>query len=224
MILSSVALILAAVATQDRPVDSFHAIQLSGDITANIVKGSKPALKLEGERDDLANLESVVKDGSLILRPKARLGKGNWSSKKIVANITVTELYSLEVSGGCVVSSDIFGGSKQCTIDISGGVELNLNNVACTALNVDASGGAELKATGQADSLLVDASGGVTLKLGTLNVKDAKIDASGGVTGKLAVSDSIAIDVSGGVSLNVKGKPKIVKSEQSGGASVDYAN
>jgi len=216
MLSISLAVMLSASVTQDRSVEAFHEVELSGGLTANVHKGKAPGLKLTGETDDLAVIETLVKDGRLIIRQK-----GARSTKKVTAEITTATLDGVEASGGVLVNGDGLAGTK-CKLSLSGGVQLDLGGMTCEALDIQASGGAGVKLAGTAKKLSLDVSGGVQLETRAMNVSDARIRASGGVQGGVAVADNIDAELSGGVTLKVKGKPKVTRAETSGAAKLSY--
>jgi hypothetical protein len=209
---------MSAALTQDRPVESFHAVSLSGGIHGVMHKGKTPALKLYGPAEELAKIETFVKDGKLVIQPKSVFTR---SDEQVTAEITTAALDSIEASGGVSVSGDGLTGAR-CGLNLSGGVELELGGMACDALEVDASGGARVKLAGQAKKLDLDASGGVRVETRALSVSDARVKASGGVSGGLAVADSLDAELSGGVSLKVKGHPKLSHQETSGSAKLSF--
>src|SRR4029079_7909772 len=133
------------------------------------------ALKLTGEADDLARLETIVSDGRLIIRPQ-----GSGTMKKVVAEITTATLDAVAAWGGVEVSGDGLAGAK-CKLTLSGGVQLDLGSMACEALDLSASGGAGVKVAGASKKLSLDLSGGVQLETRAMNVSEARIRASGGV-------------------------------------------
>lgn len=220
-----VAVVLAGLVTENRPVEKFHALNLSGGITATVHRGAQPALKLTGSKEALERLETVVEDGTLIIRRKRTEGFFNFGTRSdsISADITVTELDSIKASGGTEIRGDGLLGSK-CEIDVSGGVELDLKGVACEALVMEASGGAEVKLKGATKLFDVDASGGVELDTWSLKAQEAKVEASGGVTGKVAVVETLHAKLSGGASVAFKGDPKVREVKASGAASHTFEN
>lgn len=218
MLTLPVAVLLAAgLVSESRPVESFHALSLSGGLDVTVRKGLKPALKLTGEADDLAKIQSTVKSGTLIVGPR----EGTWRVGKVTAEVTVVALDALDASGGVVVRGAGLEG-KKCSLESSGGVQVELDGLACEALALEASGGAGLKLTGTARALDLDASGGVQLDTRGLAVSQAKIRASGGVSGGLSIADAIDADLSGGVQLKVKGHPKVARADTSGSAKINY--
>ena len=71
--------------------------------------------------------------------------------------------------GVAVISGDGLAGAK-CGLSVSGGVQVDLNGMACDRLDVDASGGAGLKLAGASKQLHLDASGGVQLETRSMSV------------------------------------------------------
>src|SRR5258705_9878824 len=134
----TLALVLSAAVTQDRPVEAFHYLEVGGGLTANVHKGKAPALKLTGEADDLARLETLVTDGRLIIRQK-----GAGTMRKVVAEITTATLDGVEASGGVLVSGDGLAGPK-CKLSLSGGVQLDLGGMANVARAISATCGADV--------------------------------------------------------------------------------
>lgn len=215
----STAVVLAGLVTQERPVAKFNQVKMEGGIEATVHRGATPALKLTSDAKTLERLESVVENGVLVLRYKEKIwfrGDGT-----VQADITVTELNSVEASGGCVIKGDGLSGPT-CGIDISGGVEVDLKSAVCEALFVKASGGTKVKLKGTAKRLDVDGSGGADIDTRELLAQAAKIEGSGGFVGKVSVVESLEGDLSGGASLKVKGNPKTRKVETSGASSVSY--
>jgi hypothetical protein len=205
--------------TQQRQVPAFHAINLAGGIHATVHKGSGPKLELRADDNVIDELETVVKDGTLLIRPKSSLSILN--SVTIEADITTPALDGIEASGGVHVQGDAVMG-ESCKLNVSGGVKLDLTNVTCAALDISASGGATIKLAGASKKLTLNASGGVELETRELSVSEAKVDASGGVSGSIAVADVFNADLSGGVKLKVKGHPKTQRVDHSGGARATF--
>ncbi|MBK7862948.1 MAG: DUF2807 domain-containing protein [Archangiaceae bacterium] len=218
MIALPLSLVLAAAVTQNRPVESFHSVSLSGGLHVTVHKGKAPALTLSGESREVEKIETFVKGGQLTVRPKNEVER---SDESVKVDLTVTTLDGLEASGGVTVVGEGLA-SQKCALELSGGVEVDLQGLSCDALNVEASGGARLKLAGAAKTLGLDLSGGVQLETRAMSVSDAKIKASGGVSGRVAVADTLETDLSGGVSLKVKGHPRFSRNDSDISASLRF--
>ncbi len=202
---------------QERNVPAFKAVSVSGGFELKVHRGGAQKVVIRADKDVIDEVETKVVDGEL------RIGLNGWHSHTghLEAEVTTPDLTGVEGSGGTKVSGDGPKG-KDCKIEGSGGTEIDLKGVACEGLKLEVSGGANVKLAGAAKKLEMDASGGVELETEALQVADAKLEASGGVTGKMAVTETIDSDFSGGVTLKIKGHPRVKKMSASGGASTEF--
>jgi hypothetical protein len=203
---------------QERTVPAFTKVSVGGGFELKVHRGGAQKVIIRADKDIIEEVETKVVDGQL------RIGlNGHWHmhTGHMEVEVTAPDLIGVEGSGGTKVSGDGPKG-KACTIEGSGGTEIDLKGVACEGLKLEVSGGANVKLSGAAKKLDMDASGGVDLDTGSLQVADAKLEASGGVSGTMAVSETIDSDFSGGVTLKIKGHPRVKKMSASGGASTEF--
>jgi hypothetical protein len=204
--------------SQERTVTSFNKVAVGGGFALKVHRGSPQKVVVKADKEVIDEIETKVVDGELRIGLK---GSFHWHTGDLEAEVTTPDLIGLEGSGGTKVSGDGPKG-KACEIEGSGGTEIDLKGVACESLKLEVSGGADVKLAGAAKKLDLDASGGVDLDTGALVVADAKLEASGGVSGTVAVSETIDTDFSGGVTLKIKGHPRVKKMHASGGASTEF--
>src|SRR5437879_3807410 len=100
-LLLPVAVLLAA-ASQDRAVGAFHSISVSGGLRVALTKASTPSLKLSGDAEDLARVETFVKNGQLVIRQR---GVG-FHTPAVDAEIGFTALDAFEASGGVIARGE----------------------------------------------------------------------------------------------------------------------
>lgn len=204
-------------AQQERNVPAFKAVSVSGGFEVKVHRGGAQKVVIRADKDIIDQIETKVVDGQL----KIALNGWHMHTEHLEAEVTSPDLTGIESSGGVKVSGDGPKG-KTCKIESSGGTEMDLKGVACEALDLELSGGANVKLSGAAKKLAMDASGGVDLDTESLQVADAKLEASGGVSGTMAVTETIDSDFSGGVTLKIKGHPRVKKMSASGGASTEF--
>jgi hypothetical protein len=204
--------------TQDRAVAPFHALSVSSGIRTQVHRGPTTKVTVRADDNLIDNVATEVKSGRLEIHPK---DVWTLSNATIEVDVTVTGLDAIEAAGGSEVKGDGLAGPK-CALNLSGGTRVDLGTMACDKLDVDASGGAQLKLAGFAKQLALDVSGGVQLDTRPLDVKQAQVDASGGVSGHVAVADNLDAKLSGGVSLKVKGHPKVSRMDTSGAARATF--
>jgi len=206
-------------AQQERTVPAFKAVSVSGGFELKVHRGSPQKVVVRADKDIIEKVETRVVDGEL----KIALNGWHMHTEHLEAEVTTPDLIGVEASGGTKVSGDGPKG-KDCKVEGSGGTEIDLKGVACEGLKLEASGGANVKLAGAAKKLDMDASGGVDLDTESLQVADAKLEASGGVSGTMAVTETIDSDFSGGVTLKIKGHPRVKRMSASGGASTEFEN
>jgi hypothetical protein len=203
--------------SQERTVSAFTAVSVGGGFAMHVHRGAPQKVVLKADKDVMEDIETKVSGSTLEIRLKGN----HWHTGDLEVDVTAPEIVGLEGSGGTKITGDGPKG-KDCKIEGSGGTEIDLKGLACETLKLEASGGAEVKLAGAAKKLELDASGGVDLDTRSLQVAEAKLSASGGVSGAVAVSELIDGDFSGGVTLKIKGHPRVKRMESSGGASTQF--
>ncbi len=204
--------------TQERTTAAFTGVRVEGGFDATLHRGSAQKVVVKADDNLIAQVETKVEDGVLVVKLPHHSGIDHAT---LQVEVTAPELTRVESSGGTHVHGDGPKGTE-CRVEASGGTEVALKGVACESLELSASGGADVKLDGAAKKLDLSASGGVDLHTTGLKVADAKLDASGGVSGEVAVSENLDADFSGGVSLKIKGHPRVKRFGTSGGADADF--
>jgi hypothetical protein len=94
-------------------------------------------------------------------------------------------------------------------IDISGGSQGVVEQLAGQHLGLRVSGGSGIRITGTVDTLSVEGSGGGSAQLRDLLVRAASVDLSGGTLVTVHASEVVTGDLNGGAQLTVLGDPEI---------------
>ena len=204
-----------------RKVDAFKGVSAGGGITVYLSQGTEQAVAVSADDPKyVSKIKTDVKNGVLrIYIDAAMWNNWSWGNKKIKAYVTVTELNSLEFSGGSIgkvvdpitvndLTAECHGGSI-----ITG--EFKGNN-----LNLDLSGGSIANLQGAFASASVDASGGAILNGFDATVESCTADASGGSIININVNKELSADASGGSIVNYKGSGIIKKVDTSGGSTI----
>ncbi|TKK66690.1 DUF2807 domain-containing protein [Ilyomonas limi] len=204
-----------------RKVDAFKGVSAGGGITVYLSQGTEQAVAVSAEDPKyVSKIKTEVKNGVLRIYVDAGMWNNwNWGNKKIKAYVTVTQLNSLEFSGGSIgkavdpinvndLNAECHGGSI-----ITG--EFKGNN-----LNLDLSGGSIANLQGAFTSASVDASGGAILNGFDATVETCIADASGGSIINVSVNKELSADASGGSIVNYKGSGIIKRVDTSGGSTI----
>ncbi len=190
-----------------RAVEAFHALDAGNAIrvTVLVTPGAKHGVKISGDDNLVPLIESVIRDGTLVLRLK---GNSNISPKlPLLAEVVANELDGVEASGAASV--EVKGGAKadRLTIGASGAAEVSVEGVESSQAVVSASGASHIVLTGSAASLNVDASGASHVKALALQLDDAEVSISGASSVSLRATKRVAGDVSGASRLDIYGSP-----------------
>lgn len=105
-------------------------------------------------------------------------------------------------------------------VNLAGGGDRYVEVILPALTKVAATNGAILSGEGSATALEVDASGGANVDLGGLEADSATVDLSGGANAVVRVTDTVDGNAANGANLLILGDPARVDVETSGGANV----
>lgn len=206
-------------ADDTRNVSGFTGISSSGSYNVIITMGNTENLRLEGDAEQIAEIETVVESGILKIRNKSK--NGSWNRKwngKVNIYVTAKSLKSIVLSGsgdinvkGVVKSTDL-----STTLSGSGNISLTLDATNYSAI---ISGSGEIKASGKTDNARINVNGSGDFEGDGLrtNVTSAKVSGSGNI----AVNAEKALDaaMSGSGNIRYSGSAD-VKSSKSGSGRI----
>ncbi len=207
---------------QDRQVSDFTGINVSSGIDVFITQGSAPALQIEADQNLQDLIISEVNGGILkiYVKPKTRIMKSNGMD----AYVTVTELKSVNVSGGGDVQSESLIETPEISFNISGGGDLEFN-LASNRTNCDISGGGDAELKGKVGDLEVKISGGGDLELDA-EVSNLSVNISGGGDADIMAgpkTGDVKIGISGGGDLDIEVNAGNLMTSISGGGDANIS-
>ncbi len=210
---------------ETRNVRDFDEIQMRVGGKVYVTQGDKNEVILEGDEDDLAEIETEVERGRLVIKNRRDRGWRWWSSdrNRITAYITVKELKGAFVSG----SGDIIGQNQIKTDDFSvsisgsGDIELDLD-ARYVSSKISGSGNIELEGKTERAKLSISGSGKYFAE--KLISGDYQISMSGSGRGSINVEGDLDVRISGSGKIYYMGKPTSVNSSVSGSGTVRRIN
>jgi hypothetical protein len=196
-----------SVVKENRNVSGFTKVSfgVSGNMYINI--GNEFKVTLEGDEDDLEDIETEVTAGRLVVK------KDNWNmnfNEKVVVYITMPELEGLGVSGSGKAEIKDAVKTSDLNLSVSGSGKLYATEVAVSDLRCSISGSGDIILGGGSAStadLSISGSGnytGETTKLGSV---DISISGSGNCV--VNVTESLKAGVSGSGDVTYIGNPKV---------------
>ena len=167
--------------------------------------------------DNVKEYLEVSKSGNTL---RIRLtGNRVYSSITFQANITMPELYGIELSGGSRASITGFNSSNDFSVELSGGSRVS-GEITAADTDFNLSGGSRVDLAGSADDLVVNGSGGSQLDLENFSVANADIKLSGGGSATINLSGTLDVNLSGGSKVIYVGEPNMGDIDTSGGSTI----
>ncbi|MBN8826233.1 MULTISPECIES: head GIN domain-containing protein [unclassified Spirosoma] len=206
---------------KDRSVSGFTGLSVSSGIDLYLTQGNSEKITLEGKGVDEDRVITEVKNGTLKLYIE-RKGFGGWNfgrNNYVKAYVTFKQLSNLQASGG----ADVFGQGRltfnDLNLEASGGSDVKLD-LKADELNVSASGGADAILQGSARTLNAHGSGGADLDARKLTVDVCNASSSGGSDVYVHANQELTMKASGGADIYYSGSAKVLSKSESGGGDI----
>nr|MCU0710326.1 DUF2807 domain-containing protein [Pirellula sp.] len=182
--------------TEDRIIDEFDSVDVSGSVTLEVSLGSDPSLSISADENLLEIIDTQVIDGRLVIH--------------------TTESYS--TNNPIVVKASSIHLKKYRG---SGATQGTISGLEGDSLDVDLSGASSLNVTsGSVSTLTADASGASTLNAQELTVQEATVAASGASTIIVLPIEKLSARASGASNVQYVGEPNVLSKDESGASSV----
>lgn len=196
-------------ATEERSVSGFSAVDLASIGHLVIEVGDQEGLRIEAEENLLEYIETNMRGRTLVIG--TRRGVNLNPRESISYYLTVTSLDSISVSGlGDVDAPGLE--ADRFSVEISGSGDVNIDSLAAGQLRVGISGLGSLDIdAGQVDDQDVEISGAGDYNASELESSTAEVDISGLGSATLRVSDRLEANISGGGSVRYYGNPSVDK-------------
>ena len=204
---------------ETRSVSGFTGIDASSVFNITVSKGSQESLIIEADEAIMQYVRSEVKNGVLHLYLDKDIDFKKINIKKLNANIVMSNLDKLSLSGACKFNSEDLFTSEKFSLKCSGASKVAIK-IATGALDLNASGASNIQIDANVTGNAKYDVSGTTKISGELKANDVIFDFSGVVNIELTGSaNSAKIDISG--SSNIKAENFIVKTANidSSGAS-----
>ena len=207
--------------TENRAVSGFHIIDSRGGYDIFLTQGEKEGLRLEGEADDLAKIETGVKSGTLVIKRK----NSNWDTKseKIKIFIDYIKLEEIKNSGSAdLVFEKLHTGSKLALNIAGSGSVVGKFELDDISISIAGSGSAEISGKAVNQKISISGSGDVkAFEMLTANC-DVQIAGSGDV--EVNVEKKIYAKIAGSGDIRYKGNPANIESKTAGSGSIKKMN
>ncbi len=205
---------------ENRSLSGFKSIRVTSGIDLFIKQGNTEAVVVSAEKDKIDNIVTEIKDGSLsIYVENSKWGWFNWNSKPVKVYITIKDISGISATGG----SDVYSENKldliKLNINATGGSDVKLE-LDADELICHTTGGSDVTLVGTATVFKGSSTGGSDLKATDLRTSFCSISSTGGSDAYVWAEKEISITATGGSDVYHRGNARVVKSSSSGGSDI----
>jgi hypothetical protein len=198
------------VATEERPVSDFTAVEVHGSGTLIITQGPAPSLVVEAKRRVLDRVTATVSGGTLTLDCDSRWYTP-WALSRddhVTYRLTVVGLTKIAAHGSTDIQAQGTLVTDQLELSASGSSDVALE-LKVQTLSVRTSGSADATLSGTADVLSFTSTGSASLYSRDLQSRVATIDCSGSADVEVSVSEQLNVNISGSGDVSYAGDPEV---------------
>ncbi|MCB0497670.1 MAG: DUF2807 domain-containing protein [Cyclobacteriaceae bacterium] len=203
---------------EERKVEAFNYVSLGVNADLVITQGKSYSLTLEGDPDDLEEIETYVSDGTLKIRKD---NDWNWfdNMDDVKIYVTLVDFKGASVSGSGKItnSNNLTGENVKFSVSGSGDINLYVN---CKSVDAHISGSGDINLEGSTDSMELSISGSGDMNSLGMSANSLEAHISGSGSAKVKVKEEIDAHISGSGKIRYEGDPKKIYEKVSGSGSV----
>ena len=205
---------------ESREVKYFTGISVSGSINVELDYGKSNVLTVEADDNLLPFIETVVKDGMLVIKTKDHVNLK--SSNKIVVHANAILLTDLKISGsGKIDGNGDFTNDGITSISLSGSGNINMGVKSFKETKIYISGSGNVKLSGEnAKTLEANISGSGDIDCSEFNCNNVLAHLSGSGNIKVFANESIDARVYGSGNIYYKGSAKNINMKSAGSGKI----
>ena len=207
--------------TEKRNVGTYDGIHIAGSYEVTLVSGSEGTLQLKGDPEDLEEIETEVKNGTLIVKQKEKSWFGNWdwNSGKVYITIPVENINKVILSGSGKIISDISleGDNFKTILSGSGDISLNLD---VTSIDLKLTGSGDFILKGSAREVLYKLTGSGTINATQIKAEYGVVKITGSGDIEMNTNKSLKVQITGSGDLVCYGNPPIQNTKVTGSGKI----
>ncbi|GAA4002726.1 head GIN domain-containing protein [Hymenobacter fastidiosus] len=201
-----------AAGRETREVASFTQVSLGNSVTVVVVQGSPQKVEVEGTAEDLAHLETTVRDQRLrinTVRETNRMSSYRFKSN-ITVYVTAPVITGLSVSGSGTLKAAAGVNSTELSLSLSGSGRVEVGTVQATTLHSSIAGsGSIVIGKGTITQHEVSISGSGSLKAADVRAETGRVSISGSGDCFLNATRTLEASIIGSGDVHVTGNPKV---------------
>ena len=196
---------------EDRDIEEFTEVTLSGGYEVILRKSNHYALTIEADENLMEYIESYNRGNELEIRNTETIK----SSDGIIVRIDYVELNEINVAGAIELTNSNVHEGRRFTLFVSGAGNIDLD-LDVDELRLKLSGAGMVQLKGKADEADIDMTGAGSLEAFDLRTNYCNVDISGVGGAEVYVSERLEAEVSGVGGIEYMGNPENVIRDVSG--------
>lgn len=196
----------AADRRETRTVSGFSNLGLSAPVRVELTQGATESLVLEGDEAALAEIETVVENGTLKIRTR-KDSKARWMHK-VRAYLSMKNVDALAISGSGDIATPALKTAK-LRISISGSGDVKIGRLDASDLDISVSGSGDVAVAGKSETVATSIAGSGDVKAARLEARQAKISIAGSGDASLWATSSLTVSIVGSGDVRYYGDPAL---------------
>nr|WP_295772242.1 head GIN domain-containing protein [Rhodoferax sp.] len=177
-----------------RELAAFHEIAVSLAGKVELVQGNNEGIAIEADDNLLPLIETVVKNGELIIRPVKGINLSGNPSIKITVYARNIDNLSLSGSANLTAARLV---SPKLAGSIAGSGRITIKDLQSDALSISIAGSGRFEAQGTAKAMDVNIAGSGDVNVSKLSAQDVKVSIAGSGDAALWVRKSLTVSIAG---------------------------
>ncbi len=192
--------------SENRDISKAEKIKVTGDMDVFITQGPA-ALRVEGDDNVLAYIETVANDGWLEIRPRDHANIN--TSKPVKAYITTPDLSDLKITGsGNITCNQKFSTSNNMSFSITGSGDITAE-INAPKVKVHITGSGNLHISGETKEAEIHISGSGNYDGPRLKAENAEVTVAGSGDADLFADAHLKASIAGSGNVKYKGNATV---------------
>lgn len=195
-----------AIRTQTRAVSGFTGVGLGIRAHVEVRQGDAEGVTVEADENLLPLIETVVRHGSLEIKPVRRHLELDSRSIKLI--VQARQLDNLAVGGSGDITADALRAGK-LALEIGGSGLIDLKRVTADSIHVDIGGSGNVKLAGASKRLDVSIGGSGDVLAPAMVADQVGVEIAGSGAAQVAARSRLDVEIAGAGSVNYAGDPEV---------------
>ncbi|HXB93557.1 MAG TPA: head GIN domain-containing protein [Puia sp.] len=208
--------------TEDRSVNDFKNVEVSGAAKVLVSQGDHPAVKIEGDENLLPYMEVEQMGDKITIHEKQ--GFHLLPSNDLKVYVTAPIFNSIEASGACdIIGQNKISNPENLDLHVSGAGDIRME-IDAPRLGAEVSGSGSIYLKGQTKEVSLDLTGAGHAHCYDLLSESTKVEITGAGSAEVYASVRLDAEVSGAGEVKYKGNASEVSQHVGGAGSVRKAD